>query len=407
MVNGKHIVLAVTGGIAAYKACALTSKLVQAGADVKVMMSDSAKEFVNPNTFQALSKNPVYDWTFHEPDPSKIAHIDLADWADLVIVAPATANVIGKLANGIADDMITTTLLATKADVYLAPAMNVNMYNHPAVQKNMQTLKDFGYSFIEGEAGYLACGWTGKGRMAEPEVIADMINRVFEERDTNSINELKGKHVVITAGPTQERIDPVRYFTNHSTGKMGYAIAAAAKRAGAEVTLVSGPTNLPRPAGVDVIKVISAEEMYQAVMSVYNSADIVIKSAAVADYRPKETFEQKRKKSPGEWSVEMERTRDILKTLGEKKANQILVGFAAESENVEEYAKQKLLKKNLDLIVANNITTPGAGFGSDTNIVTILSKDGEVKNYEQQSKDAVAKQILTDIIDYIERNRNE
>jgi phosphopantothenoylcysteine decarboxylase / phosphopantothenate---cysteine ligase len=404
MLKGKKVLLAVSGGIAAYKACTLTSKLVQVGVEVKVMMSESAKQFVTPLTFQALSRNPVYDWTFHEPDPTKIAHIDLADWADLVMVAPATANVIGKLANGIADDMITTTLLATKADIYLAPAMNVNMYQHPAVQKNIATLKDYGYSFVEGESGYLACGWTGKGRMAEPESLFGVIEHALSEDVTGSNQPLKGKQVVITAGPTQEKIDPVRYFTNHSTGKMGYAVARAAKQAGATVTLISGPTQLPEPTGVNVVHVTTAEEMFNAVMSVYTDADIVIKSAAVADYRPKETFDQKRKKQPGQWSVEMERTKDILHTLGERKASQILVGFAAESEHVEDYAIQKLEKKNLDLIVANNITTPGAGFKGDTNIVTILSKDGLTKRYDQQSKGEVASRIIDEIVSYTERN---
>ncbi|WP_100373256.1 bifunctional phosphopantothenoylcysteine decarboxylase/phosphopantothenate--cysteine ligase CoaBC [Bacillus sp. FJAT-45037] len=407
MLHGKKILLAVSGGIAAYKACALTSKLVQSGAEVKVMMSQSAKEFVTPLTFQALSRQPVYDWTFNEPDPTKIAHIELADWAEVVMIAPATANVIGKLANGIADDMITTTLLATKSPVLLAPAMNVNMYQHPAVQKNISTLKEYGYTFVEGESGYLACGWTGKGRMAEPEVLQQAIEATFSKNEDQGAKSLHGKHVMITAGPTQEKIDPVRYFTNHSTGKMGYAVARAARDLGANVTLITGPTNLDEPTGMSVIQVTTAQEMYEEVMKVYSQADIVIKSAAVADYRPSETADHKRKKQPGDWSVPMERTIDILHTLGEKKTSQILVGFAAESQHVQEYAKQKLDKKNLDLIVANNIMTPGAGFKGDTNIVTIMTKDGHLTNYEQQTKDEVAKEIIEEILRYEERKPRE
>ncbi|WP_332630721.1 bifunctional phosphopantothenoylcysteine decarboxylase/phosphopantothenate--cysteine ligase CoaBC [Halalkalibacter flavus] len=400
MLKGKNIILGVCGGIAAFKAAALTSKLVQAGANVKVIMTESAKEFVTPLTFQALSRQPVYDNTFIEPDPTKIAHIDVADWADVVLVAPTTANVLAKLANGLADDMLTTTLLATTAPIYLAPAMNVNMYNKAAVQRNVSTLSKDGYRFIDGAEGYLACGWTGKGRMAEPEDLLAILERHF----VTCAGQLKGKTVVITAGPTQERIDPVRYFTNHSSGKMGYAIAEAARLQGAKVVLISGPTQIEPPEEVEVIHVVSAKEMFEASMRYYEKADIVIKSAAVADYRPKDTFEQKRKKQPGTWFIEMERTTDILQTLGNQKVDQILVGFAAESEHVEEYAMKKLHSKNLDLIIANNILQEGAGFKGDTNIVTTFTKDGDKKEYPVLAKREVAQFIISDIISYMERH---
>jgi phosphopantothenoylcysteine decarboxylase/phosphopantothenate--cysteine ligase len=400
MLKGKNVVLAVCGGIAAFKAASLASKLVQAEANVKVIMTKSAKEFVTPLTFQALSRQPVYDNTFSEPDPTKIAHIDVADWADVILVAPVTANVIAKLANGIADDMLTTTLLATKAPIYLAPAMNVNMYSHPAVLRNVKTLKQDGFIVVDGTEGFLACGWTGKGRMAEPEDLLEILTNHF----TNESGRLIGKKVLITAGPTQEKIDPVRYFTNHSSGKMGYAIAEAARAEGAEVILVSGPTSLEVPLGVQVEHVISAEDMYEKAMNHFEQADIVIKAAAVADYRPSKTFDQKKKKQPGDWVVEMERTKDILKTMGENKSTQVLIGFAAESEKVEEYANKKLQSKNLDLIVANNILLEGAGFKGDTNVIMTITKDGKKKEYPMLSKIEAAKCIIDDITSYMERH---
>ena len=373
MLKGKKILLGVTGGIASYKACDLTSKLVQAGAEVKVMMTKSAQEFVQPLTFQALSRNPVYVDTFTEPNPEKIAHIDIADWADLCIVAPATANVIGKLANGLADDMVTTTLLATLAPVYIAPAMNINMYNHPAVQENIQKLDTFGYQLLDAEAGYLACGWIGKGRMAEPKDIVNVLQAHFTEKDPFWMD----KKVLITAGPTREAIDPVRYFSNYSSGKMGYALAQAAIEKGAKVTLVTGPTNLDPPAGVTLKQVTTAEEMYNEVINQFAMSDITIKSAAVADYRPAYTYAQKHKKKQDQWSVELEATKDILMELGSQKTtDQLLIGFAAESENVEDYAKGKLAKKQLDLIVANDISAKGAGFDGDTNIISIYDRKG-------------------------------
>lgn len=382
----------MSGGIAVYKAAALTSKLTQAGAQVKVIMSESAMKFVTPLTFQALSRNDVYFDTFDEKNSAVIAHIDLADWADLVVVAPATANIIGKLTNGIADNMITTTLLATTAPVWIAPAMNVHMYDHPAVKRNIEILARDGYQFIEPSEGYLACGYVGKGRLEEPEKIVELITAHFSEKPI-----LQGKRVLITAGPTREKLDPVRFFTNRSTGKMGYALAEAAGKAGAEVILISGPTNLPVPPKVRVISVESAEEMFTQVMSHYQQSDIVIKSAAVADYRPKQVYDGKMKKKTGDLVLELERTTDILKTLGEKKDHQLLIGFAAETDNIDEYAKRKLTSKNLDMIVANNVTTLGAGFGTDTNVVTLFKKDGTQKDLPMMTKLEVAKAILQEV----------
>lgn len=401
MMKGKRILLCVSGGIAVYKAAALTSKLVQAGAEVKVMMTASACEFVTPLTFQALSRNPVYTDTFDEKDPSVIAHIDLADWPDLILVAPATANMIGKIANGLADDMISTTLLAATAPVWIAPAMNVHMYDHPAVKKNMSTLSSFGYSFVEPGEGYLACGYVGKGRLEEPETIVSLISSYFSKvSDTQKI--LEGINVLVTAGPTVERIDPVRFFTNRSTGKMGYALAEQAAKLGASVTLVTGPTNLEYPKGVQVVQIESAQQMLEAVMQRYHEADVVIKSAAVADYRPKHVFDQKMKKQPGEAVLELERTTDILRTLGERKERQLLVGFAAETEQVDEYAQKKLASKNLDMIVANNVTTEGAGFGTDTNIVTLYKRSGESKELPILSKHDVATEVLKEVKEMLE-----
>ncbi|MFB6497492.1 bifunctional phosphopantothenoylcysteine decarboxylase/phosphopantothenate--cysteine ligase CoaBC [Bacillus haynesii] len=391
MLKNRNILLGVSGGIAVYKAAALTSKLVQAGANVKVIMTKSACEFVSPLTFQALSRNEVYTNTFEEPNPRVIAHIDAADWADLVIVAPATANVIGKLASGIADDMLTTTLLATTAPVWIAPAMNVHMYDHPAVQRNISILYKDGYRFIEPSEGYLACGYIGKGRLEEPERIVQLAESYFSNEKSGL---LEGKRVLITAGPTREQIDPVRFFSNRSTGKMGYAFAEEAARMGARVTLIAGPTALDDPAGVDVIHVQSAEDMYQAALSVFDESDIVIKTAAVADYRPKHVHDQKMKKKDGGLVIELERTKDILKALGERKTKQILVGFAAETQHVEDYAKQKLETKNLDMIVANNITAEGAGFGTETNIVTVFHRDGKKTAHPLMSKREVAAEVL-------------
>ncbi|RFU63333.1 bifunctional phosphopantothenoylcysteine decarboxylase/phosphopantothenate--cysteine ligase CoaBC [Peribacillus glennii] len=394
MLLDKNILLCVTGGIAVYKAAALTSKLTQAGASVKVIMSESACKFVAPLTFQALSRHDVYTDTFDEKNAEVIAHIDLADWADIALIAPATANVIGKLANGIADDMITTTLLAVRHPVWIAPAMNVNMYAHPAVQKNMQTLKTFGYQFIEPSEGYLACGYVGKGRLEEPETIVANLSAFFSEKEEKP---LAGKRILITAGPTRENIDPVRFLSNRSTGKMGYAIAEQAKEMGAHVTLISGPVSLDPPPNVSVINVESAADMYKEVMKLYPEADAVIKTAAVADYTPKSYHEQKIKKQPGDNAIALKRTVDILGELGSKKDKQILVGFAAETENLDEYALGKLEQKNADMIVANNVTSVGAGFGTDTNIVTLFKRDGSKTELPKMPKAEVAVNILLEV----------
>lgn len=392
MVTGKKILLCVSGGIAVYKAVALTSKLVQAGAEVRVIMTKSAMEFVTPLTFQTLSRNEVYFDTFDEKNPQVIAHIDLADWADLVLVAPATANTIGKLANGIADNMLTTTLMATKATVWIAPAMNVHMYEHPAVQKNIQTLYQFGYRFIEPSEGFLACGYVGKGRLEEPEKIVELLVNHFEKIESGS--PFHNVKMIVTAGPTREKIDPVRFFSNHSTGKMGYAIAEEAAKLGANVTLITGPTAIAPPETVTTVRIETAQEMYDEVLKRYNDADVVIKSAAVADYRPAKEYSQKMKKQSTQLVIEMERTNDILKELGRQKTHQLLVGFAAETNNLEEYAKKKIETKNLDLIVANNILSKGAGFGTDTNIVTMIDRELNKTELPLMSKTQVAKKLL-------------
>ncbi|HSO57976.1 MAG TPA: bifunctional phosphopantothenoylcysteine decarboxylase/phosphopantothenate--cysteine ligase CoaBC [Paenisporosarcina sp.] len=394
MLTNKNILLCVTGGIAVYKAVALVSKLSQAGANVKVIMTESATKFVQPLSFQVMSKNDVFTDTFDEKNSQVIAHIDLADWADLVIVAPATANVIGKLANGFGDDMVTTTLLATTTKVWIAPAMNVHMYDNPAVKRNIATLAQDGYEFIEPSEGFLACGYVGKGRLEEPEKIVELVKAFFLPRDL----PLKGKKVVITAGPTRERIDPVRFLTNFSSGKMGYALAEAAVKLGAETILVSGPVSLPIPLNVKIEQVESAKEMLQAVLQHYDNSDIVIKTAAVADYRPKTVHIQKMKKQVGDSSLELERTTDILMTLGQRKSHQLLIGFAAETNDVEAFAKEKLIKKNADYIVANDVTREDSGFGTDTNTVVVIGKENYIQHFENMTKKALATQLFKTIL---------
>ncbi|MHA0857304.1 bifunctional phosphopantothenoylcysteine decarboxylase/phosphopantothenate--cysteine ligase CoaBC [Paenibacillus sp. CMAA1364] len=395
MLHGKKIVLGVTGGIAAYKAATLVSQLVQKGADVHVIMTTSAQQFITELTLQTLSKNLVYSDTFDEREPSVVSHIHLADVADLVIIAPATANIIAKMAHGFADDMLSTTLLATTAPVMVAPAMNVHMYQHPAVIENMRILRTRGVSFIEPGEGLLACGYVGKGRMEEPENIITMIEAFFSGSTTQQSRLLEGKKVVVTAGGTIERIDPVRYITNDSSGKMGVAIAKAAHEMGAEVTLVAGHIDVAPPIGIHVIPVQSAQHMYDAVMTVWEDCDVLIKAAAVADYRPRDVAERKMKKSGDRLSLELVKSIDILEQLGTLKKQQFLIGFAAETNDIEKYAREKLARKNCDLMVANDVTIEGAGFRSDTNIVQIYDAHGLVEQLPTLSKEEVAQRLLT------------
>ncbi|WP_240375249.1 bifunctional phosphopantothenoylcysteine decarboxylase/phosphopantothenate--cysteine ligase CoaBC [Bacillus piscicola] len=390
MLQHKNILLGVSGGIAAYKAAALASRLTQHGAKVKVVMTREAKEFVTPLTFQALTRERVYDDTFAEKEPEKVAHIDVADWADMIVIAPATANVIGKAAHGIADDMLTTIYLAATCPVYLAPAMNVNMYSHPAVQENMRHLEKRGCRFIEPGEGYLACGWIGKGRMAEPEEIVS-----FLDAQEPHPSHLKGKKMIVTAGPTYEYADPVRVFTNPSSGKMGFALAEEAAALGADVTLIAGPCQLETPPHVKRVDVTSAQDMYEAALEWFEDADIVIKAAAVSDYRPATRDASKTKKQDGDVVISMERTPDILAELGRRKKNQLLIGFAAESDRVVEYARGKLERKNLDMVVANDISAENAGFRTDTNEVILLTNEEPPRPLACMSKHETAKAILT------------
>ncbi|REB10165.1 bifunctional phosphopantothenoylcysteine decarboxylase/phosphopantothenate--cysteine ligase CoaBC [Sporosarcina sp. BI001-red] len=395
MLANKKVLLCVTGGIAVYKAVALVSKLSQSGAHVKVVMTRSAMEFVQPLSFQVMSRNDVYFDTFDEKDSSVIAHIDLANWADLILVAPTSANFIGKLANGIADDMASTLLLAATAPVWIAPAMNVHMYEHPAVLRNIDRLYRDGVRFIEPSEGFLACGYVGKGRLEEPERIVELVDSFFNETPPLP---LTGKKVVVTAGPTLERIDPVRYISNFSSGKMGYAMAKAAFELGAETILISGPVSLEPPEGVKLIRVESAAEMLEAVLDHYTDADYIVKSAAVADYRPKTVYDQKMKKKDGAASLELERTTDILKTLGEMKTTQRLIGFAAETTDAVTYGKGKLEAKNLDWIIINDVTDPAGGFGSDANVVTLISRSGVELQFPAMEKKELAKKLFTTIV---------
>ncbi|MFD0697168.1 bifunctional phosphopantothenoylcysteine decarboxylase/phosphopantothenate--cysteine ligase CoaBC [Paenibacillus sp. GCM10027628] len=389
VLQGKTIVLGVCGGIAAYKAAALTSKLTQAGAKVRVIMTESAVQFVAPLTFQTLSRHHVFVDTFDEKDPSVVSHINLADSADLVLVAPATANMIGKLALGLGDDMLSTTLLAAMAPIWVAPAMNVHMYANPAVQRNMQTLRSRGVRFIEPGEGQLACGYVGKGRLAEPEEIVAAALQHFAGSGL-----LRGRRVLVTAGGTVERIDPVRYITNDSSGKMGYAIAEEAVRMGASVTLVTGPTALPAPEGVEIVPVQSALDMREAVMARLETAHLIIKAAAVADYRPAVVAEQKIKKKADSLTLELVKNPDILQEIGTLKQDQFVVGFAAETERLDEHALDKLKRKNCDLIVGNDVSQEGAGFSGDTNVVRIFDRNGLVEALPLQSKKDVARRLL-------------
>ncbi|MFZ7103123.1 MAG: bifunctional phosphopantothenoylcysteine decarboxylase/phosphopantothenate--cysteine ligase CoaBC [Peptococcaceae bacterium] len=390
MLQNKTIVMGVTGGIAAYKAAEIVSRLKKEGAEVFCIMTEGAQAFLTPLTLRTLSNNQVVTDMFHEPVNWNVEHIALADKADYFLIAPATANIIGKIANGIADDFLTTTVMATKAKVVLAPAMNVNMYNNPLLQENIKKLTALGYYFVEPAEGKLACGSTGKGRLAEPQTIVDYL-KMFGKDDFRGIN------ILITAGPTRESIDPVRYISNRSTGRMGYALAKAAQQRGAYVTLISGPTNLEAPANVRYIQVQTALEMYEEVNKNFTDQHVVIKSAAVADYRPVDYSSQKIKKTADDLSLKLERNPDILAYLGKNKEKRVLVGFAAETNDLKENALKKLRKKNLDFIVANDITQAGAGFGIDTNKVTIYSAQGQQLALPVLSKDEVSHLILDEV----------
>lgn len=385
--GSKTIVLGVTGGIACYKAVELVRLLVKAGYQVQVIMTRGAMEFVTPLTFQTLSGHPVATETFNLTQESEIGHINLADAADLFVIAPATANIIGKIAGGIADDLLTTVLMATQAPVLIAPAMNIHMYDNPILQENLRKLHRVGYHILEPAEGFLACGYEGKGRLPDPETIAAEIDRLLKK------NDLTGERFLITAGPTREAIDPVRYISNRSSGKMGYALARAAARRGAEVVLVSGPTALASPAGVRLVSVTTAAEMHDAVMREFAAATAVVMAAAVADYRPVAIAEQKIKRGKGPMELRLEPNADIVKALGANKAGKLLIGFAAETQDLTANASKKLSEKNLDMIVANNVAEAGSGFDGDTNIATILDRNGGAQALPLMSKDDLAERI--------------
>lgn len=390
-VEGKKILLGVTGGIAAYKAVELLRLLIKGDAETRVIMTEAAQKFVVPLTFETLSGHPVLLDLFSLDQDARIGHIALADQSDLMVIAPATANCLGKIASGIADDLLTTTVMALQCPVLLCPAMNVNMYGNPIVKENIERLRSLGYHILEPEEGELACGWEGKGRLVDPTEIVEEIEIIFGKKD------FSGETVLITAGPTRESIDPVRFLSNFSSGRMGYAIARVAMRRGAEVILVSGPTSLPDPRGVQILRVESAQEMREAVMAHLDRATVLVKAAAVADYRPKKPVNQKIKKLSDEFLLHLERTPDILSEIGKKKGKQILVGFAAETEDLESHALEKLKEKNLDFIVANDLTQPGAGFEAETNQVKIIDRAGKIEDLPLMSKEAVAERLL-DII---------
>lgn len=397
MLKNKTVVIGVSGGIAVYKTLDVISRLRKLGVNVNVIMTKSATEFVTPLSFQSLSQNYVVCDMFEDPKTWDVEHVSLAKRADVFLIAPATANVIGKIANGIADDMLTTTVMATKAKVLIAPAMNTNMYENPILQRNINTLKELGYNFVEPESGRLACGDTGKGKLASPEIIVDEVVKLLSKEQ-----DLKGKSIIVTAGPTVESIDPMRYITNRSTGKMGYSIAKEAIERGADVTLITGPTNLTPPQNLKkLVKIESAKDMYEAVLENLDGNDVVIKSAAVADYKPKNYSNKKIKKSDDDLIIELDRNKDIAQEIGKIKNNKILVGFAAETNDLIENASLKIKKKNLDFIVANDLTKEGAGFGVDTNIVKIIDKEGNITEYPKMKKEEVANIILDKIKDLL------
>lgn len=393
LLENKTVLLGVTGGIAAYKSASLASKLVKAGAEVRVIMTENATNFINPITFESLTGHKCVIDTFDRNFEFKVEHVALAQKADVIMIAPATANVMAKLAYGLADDMLTTTVLASKAPKIIAPAMNTGMYENPATQHNIEVLKSYGMEVITPASGYLACGDVGAGKMPEPEDLYEHILRACAYP-----KDMTGLKVLVTAGPTQESIDPVRYITNHSSGKMGYSIAKVCMLRGADVTLVSGPTSLAYPPFVDVVPVTTARDMYEAVTSRSDKMDIIIKAAAVADYRPSQIADEKVKKSDDAMAIPLERTDDILKYLGEHKPDgQFLCGFSMETQNMLENSRKKLAKKNLDMIVANNLKVAGAGFQTDTNVVTLITKDSELE-LPLMEKEEVAHYLLDEIL---------
>lgn len=396
MLKDKNILLGVTGGIAAYKIANLASMLKKQGANVKVIMTENACQFITPMTFETLTAQKVYTDTFDRNFEFKVDHIELGKWADVFLIAPATANVIGKLANGIADDMLTTTALAMRCPIVVSPAMNTTMFENKVVKHNIMKLRTYGMDIIMPASGHLACGDSGAGKMPEPEMLLEYIKRaVYKKKD------LVGKKVCVSAGPTREAIDPVRYISNNSTGKMGVEIAKMAAYRGAKVSLIMGPSNVFVPDFINRIDIKSAEDMYKEIMKISDSQDIIIKAAAVADYTPANYSDEKIKKKDGDLSIELSRTKDILKELGERKENntkkQFICGFSMETENMEENSKNKLAKKNADMIVANNVKVEGAGFGTDTNVVTIFTKDNEIR-LDKLSKLEVAEKIFDEIV---------
>jgi phosphopantothenoylcysteine decarboxylase/phosphopantothenate--cysteine ligase len=393
MLKGREVVLGVTGGIAAYKAAEFVRLLVKEEARVHVVMTKNAQEFITPLTFQTLSGNPVISDLFTFVEDEKIGHITLADLAELIVILPATANIIGKIANGIADDFLSTMVMASKAPVLFVPSMNVHMWENKVLQKNIQRLVEMGYHFVEPGEGELACHWYGKGRLAELSEVMEKIEDLLSPKD------LKGVKILITGGPTQEPIDPVRFITNHSSGKMGWALAKVARRRGAEVVLITGPTSFQIPRGdIKVFSIRTAEEMRETVLTQMEGCSVVIKAAAVSDFRPREISQRKIKKGDSRTFLELEKTKDILKEIGEMKEDRVLVGFAAETEDLLANARKKLTEKNLDFIVVNDVTRPGAGFGSDTNQVKILYSSGQARDLPLMSKEEVSQNILDEVV---------
>ena len=396
MLNGKKIVLGVTGGIAVYKAVDLVSRLRKQGAEVRVIMTEHAQQFVTPLTFKEISGNKVAVSMWEANQEFNVEHIALANWADAFVVAPATANILAKMANGIADDLLSTTLLAAQAPIIVCPAMNTGMYQNPITQENIAKLEAHGVTVMPPAVGYLACGVSGPGRLPEPQQIVEFIDAFFAKKD----GDMVGLKVLVTAAGTREPIDPVRFVGNRSSGKMGYAIAQMAAQRGAEVLLVTGPSALAIPPNVKGVKVETTHEMLEAVMAAYDEMDVVIKAAAVADYRPRDVADQKiKKKTDDALTVVMDKNPDILKELGARKAHQVLVGFAAETQNLLDNAREKIIKKNLDMIVANDVTAAGAGFNTDTNIVKFLYPSGEVRSLEQMAKTEVANLLLDAVME--------